>query len=291
MWRALIALLLFAGTAQATPPRVVTSIAPLQGLVTDVMAGVATPQVLLATNTSPHDFALRPSQLRALGRADVVFYIGLDMEPWLIKPLSQAPAVSIALGQSASPRKLAIRDLRNFANGHRVPQPGAAIDPHVWLSPDNALLWLDIIAGVLAKRDPDNAATYMANAETQRLKTFAAITAAQRTLAPLANVDLIVTHDSMQYFEDAFGLTVSGAFSATDGRKAGARSTARLLSSLDANACVVEDTGEPSAVLSRLPATVRIAKIEPLGLDLLGRPDYYPRLLTSLSAALSACAP
>ncbi len=290
MWRALIALLLLAGIARAEPPRVVTSIAPLQGIVTDVMAGVATPDLLLSSNTSPHDFALRPSQLRALGQADVVFYIGLDMEPWLLKPLARQDALAIALGESASPHKLAIRDLQDFGEAHNHDATDN-IDPHVWLHPDNVLLWLDIISGVLGQIDPDNAEIYTANANAQRAEIIRATDAGLRALAPLENVRLIVTHDSMQYFEDAFRLTVTGAFSATDGQKAGARSTSRLLSAIDATTCIVEDTGEPSPVLSRLPDSIRKTRVDPLGLDLLGAPDYYPRLLSTLTTALLVCAP
>ena len=290
MWRALIVLLLLATTARAEPPRVVTSIAPLQGIVADVMAGVAEPELLLSDNTSPHDFALRPSQLRALGQADVVFYIGLDMEPWLIKPLAQQDALAIALGEAASPHKLAIRDLQDFGGEHSHDIEGD-IDPHVWLQPDNVLLWLDIVSGLLGQIDPDNAETYTANANAERAKIIRATDETLRALAPLETVELIVTHDSMQYFEDAFNLAVIGAFSATTGKKAGARSTSRLLSALGENTCVVEDTGEPTPILSRLPDGVRSATIDPLGLDLLGAPDYYPRLLGELSAALLECAP
>ncbi len=288
MLRALIALVLLAAPALAAPPHVVTSIAPVQGIVADIMQGAGTPVLLLDEPMSPHDFSMRPSQRRAIARADVVFYVGLQMESWLVKPLAQQDSLQIPLGEKASPVTLPARELTDFGGGLEEHDEGP-VDPHVWLDPANVLIWIDVIAGVLGNRDPDNAELYRANADALRAKTLAAMDRDARLLAPLKDVNLIVTHDSLQYFEHAFGLHVTGAFSASDGQKTGARNASRLLASVTPGTCIIEDTNEPNPAISALPDEVRKVAVDPLGFDLLAGGDYYPRLLDSLARALRAC--
>ncbi|QJF51683.1 zinc ABC transporter substrate-binding protein [Roseobacter ponti] len=80
---------LLAGTcgALAEAPRVVTDIAPVQGLVDQVMAGVGSADVLLPPGASPHSYAMRPSEARALSSADLVIWVGPALTPWLADPI------------------------------------------------------------------------------------------------------------------------------------------------------------------------------------------------------------
>ncbi|KUP91904.1 zinc ABC transporter substrate-binding protein [Tritonibacter horizontis] len=75
--------------ALAQAPRVVTDIAPVQGLVARVMEGVGTADVLVPPGASPHGYSLRPSDARALSSADLVVWVGHGLEPWLEGPLGQ----------------------------------------------------------------------------------------------------------------------------------------------------------------------------------------------------------
>ncbi len=286
--------LLLAPIAKAEPPRVVTSIAPLQGLVADIMAGVGTPELLLSEPVSPHDFAMRPSQARAISNADVLFYIGQDLEPWLEKALQSRDDNSLvsALGNMPSLNKLEARELDEFGEVHEEHDHDhdheGTYDPHMWLDPENALIWLDIITGVLEIADPDNKLAYRTNLARSHAEIVTATANAQRALSPLADVDFIVTHDSMQYLEDAFGLTVIGAFSASDGQVAGARSLNKLLNIIDDKTCIVEDLTHPNAITANLPESVKHVVVDPMGYEQLGE-GYYPRLLTAISESLLEC--
>ena len=80
-----LALTAVPATLSADAPRVVADIAPVHGLVAQVMEGVGTPEVLLPQGASPHGFSLRPSQVRALADADVIFTIGEGLSPWLME--------------------------------------------------------------------------------------------------------------------------------------------------------------------------------------------------------------
>ncbi|MEC7762609.1 MAG: zinc ABC transporter substrate-binding protein [Pseudomonadota bacterium] len=73
--------------ALAEPPMVVTDIAPVHSLVSQVMAGVAEPTLLLDGSADPHSVALRPSQARVLEQAQLVVWVGEELEPWLARAL------------------------------------------------------------------------------------------------------------------------------------------------------------------------------------------------------------
>lgn len=100
-----------AGTAAATP-RVVTSIPPVYGLVADVMRGAGTPTLLMEGATSPHHFALRPSQASDLAEADIVFAIGLGIDFWVPE---NGRAHYVYLGNSEDLTHHNFRDLKEFS--------------------------------------------------------------------------------------------------------------------------------------------------------------------------------
>ena len=68
-------------------PKVVVSISPLHSLVAGVMDGVAEPVLLIPATASPHAYALKPSDARALSQADMVVWVGEDLEVVLEQPL------------------------------------------------------------------------------------------------------------------------------------------------------------------------------------------------------------
>ncbi|MCU4651810.1 zinc ABC transporter substrate-binding protein [Roseibacterium sp. SDUM158016] len=74
---------LLAGTAMAEVPRVAADIAPVHSLVARVMDGVGEAQLIVAPGASPHEYSLRPSEAAALQEADLVFWVGADLTPWL----------------------------------------------------------------------------------------------------------------------------------------------------------------------------------------------------------------
>lgn len=98
------ALILTAAPVLAAP-RVATDIAPVHSLTTQVMEGVGQPDLILPIGASPHAYSMRPSEAAALQDAEIVFWIGESLTPWLERSLetiaSEATAVEL-LGAGAS---------------------------------------------------------------------------------------------------------------------------------------------------------------------------------------------
>ena len=258
------ALLVSASGVRADVPNIVVDIPPVFSLVSSVMQGVGTPKLLLRGNESPHNFALRPSQRRDLGQADIIFWIGEGLTPWLEKAqasLTQTP-IAVALGEQTGVVQLSFRegaffenhgdhgdhDGRGEVNGHtehnraethendaahegkdhqdHAGHDHAGLDPHFWLDPENAIHWIYIIADILSQTDPENAGAYYANAAKTKASLELLNKNIAQQLAPHRAERFLIVHDAFQYFEARFGLAAQGAIS--DGHAA-PPSAARVL--------------------------------------------------------------
>lgn len=99
--------------------RVVASIKPIHSLVSGVMAGVGTPDLIVEGAGSPHTYSLKPSQAAQMESADVIFWVGHNMEAFLEKPLESlgAKARVVELMETDGLTQLAIREGGAF-EGH-----------------------------------------------------------------------------------------------------------------------------------------------------------------------------
>ena len=119
---ALAATMIVASTTLARAEvRVVASIKPVHSLVAAVMQGVGTPDLIVAGAGSPHSHALKPSQAGQLQNADLVFWIGPELEAFLEKSITgiARKAVSVELMDSRGLSKIKVREGDDFDDhGH-----------------------------------------------------------------------------------------------------------------------------------------------------------------------------
>src|SRR5690554_1835956 len=80
------------GAASADAPGVVASIKPVHSLVSAVMEGTGRPELIVEGAGSPHLYHLRPSQARKLQEADLIFWIGPELERFLEGPIGSLSA-------------------------------------------------------------------------------------------------------------------------------------------------------------------------------------------------------
>ncbi|MEH0072056.1 zinc ABC transporter substrate-binding protein ZnuA [Pannonibacter sp. Pt2-lr] len=109
-------------------PKVVASIKPVQSLVAAVMDGVGEPSVVVDGAASPHTFALKPSTAKLIADADVVFWVGPELEPFLEKPLETLgeKAEAVELSEAPGVTKLPVREDANFEPHHHADEEGEA---------------------------------------------------------------------------------------------------------------------------------------------------------------------
>ncbi len=274
-------------------PAVIASIKPVHSLVAGVMAGVGTPELLVTGAASEHDTALRPSQAKSLQQADLIFWVGPQLENFLVRPLAGlAPSVGqIALSDSAGVRLLPVRD----ADTLQAPSdaPDLPKDMHIWLDPDNAAAMVRAIAETLQARDPANAAAYAKNAAALevRLRASEHLISARLAVSPMP--PYMVFHDAYQYFETRFGLRPAAIISLDPEHPPGARRVQALRSRVtDAGVVCVfaEPQFAPRLIHTLIEGTsARAATLDPLGAELPEGSDMYFALLDQMVNALTGC--
>lgn len=228
----------FAMSQDKTAPRVAVSIKPLHSLVAGVMAGVAEPELVISSNVSPHGFSLKPSDATLLSEADVVFWVGPELESVLQAPIETLAenAVSVPVLNAPGLQLLHYRDPHDHGDdeGHKTHddhsnhttddehsdhgnhyghdhQGHELIDPHVWLDPLNAKLIVRHIAEELAELNPENRLAYVRNREivTNWLDTLHGEISG--LLDPVSSRPFVVFHDGYQYFETRYQLNNLGS--------------------------------------------------------------------------------
>lgn len=290
----LLSALLLCPWPAAGAPTVLVTIKPIHSLVAAVMEGAGTPQLLIGGANSEHSYALKPSDAAKLARAQVVFWVGPELETFLSGPLRNlAPhARVVALGHVAGMHLLAARPGGLW---HGPPQRanGGDINPHVWLDPANAIAMVRAITVTLAGADPAEAARYRAN-ETKLIATLTALDGRiAARLSPLRHRPYLVFHDAYPYFEAHYGLKAIGAVAVEPDRPVSPRRVATLRAAIeDGRAlCIFREPQFPPALVRTLAegTHVRIGVLDPLGADLPAGPRLYPMLLQRLADGLAAC--
>ncbi|WP_321365208.1 metal ABC transporter solute-binding protein, Zn/Mn family [uncultured Celeribacter sp.] len=102
--------------AQAEVPNVVADMAPIHSLVSQVMGDLGAPSVLMPQGTSPHGYSLRPSEAKAVQDADVVFWTGPTIEPWLEEVIEEVgqQTLSVPLATVEGATVLEVREGATF---------------------------------------------------------------------------------------------------------------------------------------------------------------------------------
>lgn len=311
-------LVILAGTAHAEAPRVVTDIAPVQGLAARVMQGVGEPAVLVRPGASAHGYALKPSDAAALESAQVVFFVGPELTPWLLRPIEtlapQAAHVELLAApgtvelQARQGATFAPHEDHDAADGHDQADHDDAedhadehghshdgVDPHAWLDPENGKAWTRAIAAELARLDPANAAAYATNADAALAEIDAAAADTRAALAPLGDLRVVAFHDAYQYLENRFGVTAAGSVSLSDASTPSPARIAELRAAVGAmgvTCALSEPQFDPDLLGTVFEGSgVTTAVIDPLGAAIPPGPQFYPALIRSFGTALAACRP
>ena len=185
-------------------------------------------------------------------------------------------------------QEAAARDGHFAGDGH----DHDGLDPHVWLNPDNAQNWLATIAQALATADPENAATYQANAEAEA-KRIAAATKELEALLQDITGGYIVYHDAFGYFSDRFDLPSAGSVADSEATPPGARGLADLQASAQASdvRCLFIEPQFDGKVAERTAETLglQVGVLDPLGAELTPGPDLYTALVRNIGQSLHDC--
>lgn len=310
---ALVASATAALPAWAEAPKVVVSIKPIHSLVAAVMHGVGEPVLLVRGGASPHSYTMKPSDAKALSAADLVVWVGPELEGFLEKPLkANAPkATRLTLMEQKGLTLLQTREggaWEAHDHGHEGGHDGHGhkdhdhkdhdddhdeLNSHIWLDPANARAIVTATADALAARDPADAEAYRTNAD-RTLQAIDALDAELKaTLSPLKDKPFVVFHDAYQYFEARYDLSAVGSITVSPDRRPSAKRLSAIrakIAGLNAACVFAEPQFEPTLVRTVVEGTkAKTGVLDPEGADLPEGETLYPTLMRNLAASLRGC--
>ena len=285
--------------------KVVTSIKPIHSLASYLMDGVAKPDLIVDGYASPHGFALKPSHAKMLQNADLIFWVGEDLENFLEKPLKSVAkkAEKIELMKIKGLTKLKFRERNIFEehdHGHKEDghddhgDEGHAhgeYDPHIWLDPMNAKVILSEMTEHLIENDQKNEVKYKANLK----KAHKDLDKLTKKVKSELNKDFksIVFHDAYQYFEERFGINVLGAFTVNTDVMPGAEQLAEIREIIehDKVSCIFSEPQFNPDIIKAVAKDTNVATgvIDPLGATLNPSKDLYFDLIGNMSKSFKGC--
>ena len=306
--------------------KVVASIKPIHSLASYLMDGINKPDLIVDGYSSPHGFALKPSHAKMLQEADLIFWVGEDLENFLEKPLKSIAkkAEKIELMEIKGLKKLKFRE-RNIFDGHddhghkedKHKEDGhddhghdedghkedghddhgheghahGEYDPHIWLDPENAKIILNEMVEHLVENDEKNASTYKSNLD----KALKDIDKLLKNVKSELNKDFksIVFHDAYQYFEKRFNVNVLGAFTVNTDVLPGAEqlSEIREIIEHDKVSCVFSEPQFNPDIINAVAKDMNIKTgvLDPLGASLNPGKDLYFDLIKNMSKSFKGC--
>ena len=309
--------------ALANAPTVAVDIAPVYSLVAKVMEGVGTPDLIVQQGASPHGYSLRPAEAEALQNADVVFWVGEELEPWLERSIDSlaADTLSVQLMEAKGATELESRAGATFEKHSHGDEEGedhdhedhadaehdhededhdhdehdhahGGHDPHSWLDPQNAIVWLDVIAEDLSAVDPENADTYAKNAAEGKAQLETLVADVKSEFKDF-NTNFIVFHDAYQYFENRFDISAAGSIrlsDATDPSPARIAEIRDKVAELDITCAFAEPQFNPGLLETVFAGTdAKVGVLDPLGSGLELGPNLYPQLIRDVADGLASC--
>ena len=276
--------------------RIVASIKPLHSIVMNVVDNEEV-HLLLDGNISPHDYHLKPSDMKKLTNADVIFYIDDDsIETFLHRGLNATKAKKVSIISNNKIKFLPIREGGIWEeeiaeDGHE--HSHGEFDAHVWLSSKNAIKITKQVVKELSNIDPSKKNIYKKNALVFINKIKENKKNVEIEVQSVRSESYIVFHDAYQYFEKEFKLNPAGSISLNPEIPPTPKRISEIKSKIlkDNVKCVFKEPQFPSKVVQTIinDTNAKEGILDPLGSNLESGKELYINLIKNISRNLKEC--
>lgn len=292
-------LMLFISTevfASNTKSNILVTIKPLYSLVTHLTQGINQPVLLFKNIQTLHHYNMRPSERRLLADADIVIWLGPELEPQLSKIIQTdaSKTLSISAMQARNLKLLNKRSKHSHDKNHAHEEHannGHTTDPHIWLSAHNAAQISRHIADRLISHDPKNTEPYKTN--LQRLLTKIEHTKnAIKTTLDKNKKPYIAIHDAFQYYEEEYALNYVASIIYGEGTSTSLKHLRQIKSQIKNQniRCLVYQPPRPAIVTTLTKKTaIKTAELDPIGVKIDNGKNAWFELMQQISINLSAC--
>ena len=267
---------------------------------------VAIPELLLQPGTSPHDYSMKPSDIRKIASADFIFWVGEDLERFLEKPLDRFSQTFSVLAVMDAPEVKVQKFLmaadegegshegkgEEAHTGHDDHDHGDH-DPHIWLEPHNVIAIAKAMEKALVAGDKVHEAIYKANFKHFEEQVNAADQRNRQLLKPISDKGFFVFHDAWGYFTKHYDLKVAGVFTLSPEQQPGARHIAEIRQKIKAegNTCIFREPQFQPAYLDSVihDLNVQVTELDPLASQVSVDPQSYPDFLERTAKTINSC--
>ena len=291
---------------------IITTIKPIDSLVSAVVGDTGKTISLIPSETSPHEFRLKPSDARALQNGNIIFYISPHLETSIVKVFETLPKniKIINLMEETGIEHLSIRDNEAWelhdhhddkkhddhdkhAQKDEHDDHKSKDDVHIWLDPENAIKIIKKVNTELSFFFPENAEIYDENATKiiNKIKTLKK--QLKKELLPIKDKPYIVFHDAYQYFEKTFQLNAVGSIALEDDIASSPKQISFIKNKIiksKASCIFQEPQFDNKLVKTVIEGTqAKIGTLDPLGFGIKEKEDFYLQLLRNMSKNLKEC--
>lgn len=247
-------------------PRVAVTLFPLYDIVKNIAGDAIGVDLILEPGASPHTFEPTPQIIRKTQEAKMVFAIGHGLDDWALNLVAD-PLVVDVVDDNIILRETTEPSIEEHEEGEE--EEHGPVDPHYWLTAQNAMIISQTVAESLKKTFPESRNIFEENLARYLVELEELDTEIKNQLAPIKQKQLITFHDAWYYFADAYGLTIIGTFEPTVGREPTPKYLSKLSELIDMSGVRVL-YAEPQFASTGLHAflsdqDITIATIDPEG--------------------------
>ncbi|ORM87037.1 zinc ABC transporter substrate-binding protein [Pantoea allii] len=293
-------------TSAALPAHanIVASIKPVGFIASAIADGVTPVDVLLPDGASEHDYALRPSDVKRLQNAELVVWVGPEMEAFMTKSAAALPEKkNLEIVQISGVKPMLLRggedddhhDHDDTEHDHDAEHHHhhGEFNMHLWMSPEIAKKTAVAIHGKLLELMPQDKAKLDANLQHFEAELANTDKRIISQLAPVKDKGYFVFHDAYTYFEKHYGLSPTGHFTVNPEIQPGAQRLHQIRTQLVEKkaVCVFAEPQFRPAVIDAVARGTQVRKgtLDPLGTDISLGKDSYVKFLSQLSSQYETC--
>ena len=280
---------------------IISSVKPIAFITQAISDGVTNTDILLPDGTSPHTYSLKPSDLAKIKTAELIIWVGEDLEtfmPTVLKnidknkqiELMDIPTIKSLLRTSTNNHDQQKSHTHNNDSDH---DHRGEYDEHIWLSPKIANEIAQAVHDKLISIYPDKKDIFDENLNEFTVKLAETEQNIAKKLINVQNSGYFVFHDAYGYFESQFGLKNLGSFTINPAVQPGVQTVYAIKRELKEHqaVCVFREPQFSPAVIEKIVngTDVRIGELNPLGTDITLSKNAYSQFLLRLTQQLLDC--
>lgn len=280
---------------------IISSVKPIAFIAQAVSDGVTNTDILLPDGASPHTYSLKPSDLAKIKTAELIIWVGEDLEtfmPTVLKSIDKnkqielmdIPTIKSLLRTSTNNHDQQETHSHNNDSDH---DHHGEYDEHIWLSPKIAKEIAQAVHDKLITIYPDKKDIIDENLNEFTVKLAETEQNIAKKLINVQNNGYFVFHDAYGYFESQFGLKNLGSFTINPAVQPGVQTVYAIKRELKEHqaVCIFREPQFSPAVIEKIVngTDVRIGELNPLGTDITLSKNAYSQFLLRLTQQLLDC--